>query len=1637
MKSITFRHFAPLVLVFLLIFVFHSNATAQTGSYISWNNQVGCINYDSQGEPDNLRKNLILLEEIEDAPCIRVCENSTVTYVMNGTGINNVQWNVSGGAITQISGSNNNTAKVEWGSAGSGAINLTVFYNDNTQREITLCIEKINGPRAQFDIYGEGEENIYCLDTPINFQNLSINNGGSEIVNYFWDFGDGNVSYTFEPTHSYDQPGTYDVTLQVTNNCNCSDRYRMQITIVNKPDISINCPSVVCEGEVHTYSVDDCGGQWRIEGGHIVNQTATTVDVRWDSVDHLGFGFVSYRSECACPFWTTVKVPVVKQHGTIQGDTTLCVGEQGLYTLPQWPTTDFNWTITPGTGANLVYNDQRNQIYVTGVIPGSYILKCDYVNTLLGCTGTASIRIDVLEETEIISHQLDEFCSSSGIKTYTTTSGAVVNWQLTKNNAIVANYMGVTFSYDFTTGGIYTLTATAPGGCGGEPKVISVTQKPATPSGTITGENRICAGVPYDYSFNNTVPNTTLVWEVLPLGAGTFQGDSTGNNVTIVFTSSVTSVRVKRVSLDGLACESGWLNKSVLPNNFNATFTNSNGLTTFCPSSQTSFTANITGGTPDNIEWSFDDENFGNIIGGINSNTVTVSFNEVEGTQYTANLQLKITKCGQVITINHPVTLMQLPSLTLNAPVNICYGSPLSLTLSAPGVTSGTVIWDFGNGVTQNTPFNPSGNYTFPNPYNNSTGSNINQTITATLNNPNGCNYFPQATDTVVVFPSTVISISPGYNYLVCPSDYNEFTLQANAQTGIGMSVNYQWYKNGAPISGQTTDQLLISGPVPQGTYFVKVTDTNGCVVNSQTITVTADCGQPEPCVITPAPNLNVTANWTACGTITAQATYMGTPASVQWIGSPLISLVSSNSTSATFTSNTPGAHLVTAKLTYQTANGPCVVQQTVEVITHYKADFNTIVSCNNGGTGVSYNVTLADNSTVFNVTTPITYNFTGPGIGTNPTGQTYTLTNVAPGTYNYTLTLTMPGKPACTITKQLVLPAAASTAFTVSSNDVCAEEPIYLTVSQYDPANTYRWEFFDTSYIASSATTAIQIDTDITFPYSIVLKVTTPQGCVFISSPQDILVRKANFAGDLQVSPDDNVCAETLPEPTITFVSTGTQTPSTYTWMKGNQEVGTGLSYTPTTSGNYWVKLYDANGCMFTQIAPVNVIIRQRPYAGISGSSNVCSGEQGTITGVVMSNTVQRRWLLNGTPMPAPYGTWATNTPLTINVPVATGTYDYTFEVRPANDIDCGSDATISVTVHAPLYPPQITYNVITCEPYLVEVTASGPSAGTYNWSNGQVGQTIMVGQGGALGVTYTAPSGCSASSSIMVDQPLERSMWVFPVGCFDVCYNTIPAPYILGPQGMFDAYKWWRNGNVIASGGNSNIPPLNITQGGAYQLTIQQGNCNLESGIMSLVPNQEECDIVACPFKSDVKEGSWLENGVYMLDGYIHNTSGSPITVTITSFNNYGVFVPGSVTLPPNTTFNFNSLQFIPNANFNGGQDFVVLQMQGCMTVYPVYFEQTGEGFAAMAGRPAALSVVPNPAEEFTVISYDLGDKYQQAESLTVYNLLGNAVYSAKLDKPVGEVQLATAALPSGTYIVSIQADGVRAIQQALVKK
>jgi gliding motility-associated-like protein len=76
-----------------------------------------------------------------------------------------------------------------------------------------------------------------CVGTPITFTNTSqLGWGSTQFSQLQWDFGDGTVSTAVTPTHTYNQPGTYTVSLTVKSDSSCVTNTKTRtVTISGKP----------------------------------------------------------------------------------------------------------------------------------------------------------------------------------------------------------------------------------------------------------------------------------------------------------------------------------------------------------------------------------------------------------------------------------------------------------------------------------------------------------------------------------------------------------------------------------------------------------------------------------------------------------------------------------------------------------------------------------------------------------------------------------------------------------------------------------------------------------------------------------------------------------------------------------------------------------------------------------------------------------------------------------------------------------------------------------------------------------------------------------------------------------------------------------------------------------------------------------------------------------------------------------------------------------------------------------------------------------------------------------------------------------------------------------------------------------
>ncbi|MBS4044439.1 MAG: PKD domain-containing protein [Chitinophagaceae bacterium] len=131
-----------------------------------------------------------------------------------------------------------------YNNSGSYVVSLTVTNNkgcSSTSTQTIVIQPKIN---ATFSLSSLTQ----CI-TNNSFTFTSLSAIGNSTVSYLWNLGDGTTSTNASVTKSYNNPGTYLVSLTVNNiTSGCSDVVSRIITVYPKPTASLTSSGTICQG---------------------------------------------------------------------------------------------------------------------------------------------------------------------------------------------------------------------------------------------------------------------------------------------------------------------------------------------------------------------------------------------------------------------------------------------------------------------------------------------------------------------------------------------------------------------------------------------------------------------------------------------------------------------------------------------------------------------------------------------------------------------------------------------------------------------------------------------------------------------------------------------------------------------------------------------------------------------------------------------------------------------------------------------------------------------------------------------------------------------------------------------------------------------------------------------------------------------------------------------------------------------------------------------------------------------------------------------------------------------------------------------------------------------------------------------
>lgn len=1357
----------------------------------------------------------------DTSKCLKVCSANCITYYAKGLAGSTYNWKAVGGSVSY---QNADSCIVCWGNSGVGSITAEETDRFGCTGKRTYCVEIIESPIAHFVTLPDTtlrSVNI-CDSTELTFLDKSYAPSSSPIVSYHWDFGDGKYSsakgsLSAPVTHMYTKPGDYTVTLTVTNKCGCSTTETLDVHVDPNIRLKIECPRVVCEGDTGVYSVTTgcTTGTWMVIGGTVVASTPTAVMVKWAPADPSGIGYVIFdATSCGIPCsYSTVKVPVVLKTGTIEGPTTLCPNRNYIFKLPQWPTTAFSWSLNSGVMAYLSATDQPNEIVINTASAETITLSCSYTNTLLGCSGSASLVIDVLDPV-VLAGPAKVCHNTSASYTITGTGSSTGSWELTYPDLSVQTGSGAGITKFFDQVGSYILKVTG-SFCPPEPMIITVDSLPHPPD-LVDGPDTFCKGIPVRFAGQNELNGTIFNWTMDNGRVNAGSGKETFVSMNPA-SAGPFIIYLWRETMDAPFCHSDTITKQVYPPVVNPTIT---GNTTPCLSTQYRYRSTYEAG--EHYQWRIYPESAGSVRSGDGTNAVMVLWNNTP----ISNIKLvcKMRKCFTDYYDTLTVNLGAPPSVAYTGPASICGDD--SFTVS---VTNASAEFDFDDGLGFHS--NGTGSYRYA--YN----GNLDMVATLKINVTTTCGqkyqYLPAPT--ITVNPTPLGTVTPvfgtgcgtvstllSYTHLLTNPALTPFT--------------YQWYYNGSAISGATASTYTATA---FGYYILEVTSAapDLCTWTSDTVWVVENC----PCSFTTVgiPTATITSGTvTDCDDVNFTASYTGSSFQYAYweFLSPHIQLGSSSYTTANATATMPGTYTIRYTAVFLDDNGaPCKFYDTRTVTVNYVPILNYTFTC--AASGASREVILRAGTFVYY---GINHEFYVDNVLVqNDTFQQWN-GYLTPGAHTAKLRSSYGGDTCETNISFTVEWIDAQ--FTFSRDSTCEKEAAVEFLNGTTGAThgyTSLWDFGDLTSNTQRDPARVYDQPSPTAPgYPVKLIVTDPFGCRDSISKNAPVVRD-NIEGSLTSLPHHLCVPGGI---TLTYSpATGsgfTGYPSLYTWYRDRSVAGVTV-YQPwvigAETGMWWLHGEDQYGCVTNTNADTTEVTKvPRPY--ISGKQHECVGVDYTLNGYAGSDpNFNYQWLRNGTAIGG-----ATNALLMQNM-TTPGSYTYRLVISVfstgASTWCTDTSQPFTVIVHAKPAKPYPSFSILNCNKYEIELTAAHISGATetFNWNNGLSGSPVYTYAGGPYQLVFTDQFGCKSDSDFYIPKDPREYLWIFPTGCWSICP---PQPYlIVGPVTDFAQWDYLKNGASVFSGSNSvpnSYTNLSADAPGIFNLKLDNGTCAATSDDM-----------------------------------------------------------------------------------------------------------------------------------------------------------------------------------------------------------
>lgn len=1171
----------------------------------------------------------------------------------------------------------------------TGVFNVTLTVQDT----VTGCTDQANAtvtvsiPTADFS----GTPLFGCGPLTVDFTDLSTANPAAVPINQWaWDFGDGNTSNQQNPTHIYQTPGIYTVTLTVTdaNGCTATQTRPAYVQVIG-PDVNFGADTLAgCNpftvnftdstvfgapitswtwdfGDGNTSNLQNPTHTYTTTGNFNVSLTVTDID---GCSRTLTFNNYILVTEPVAGF--TVQDTIACQGFGIQfTDTSSGVGLSYL-----WDFGDGN----SSTQANPSHAYTSNGTYTIQLI----------VTDVNGCTDTATAVNAVVIRDVLAGFQAAPTNASCPplLVTFTDTSSFnIVSWEWDFGDGTGSVLQNPSHVYAFAGTFDVQLIVENDQGCRDtllEPGLINI----QGPNGSFVFQpDSGCTPLPV--TFNATATNTaSYTWDF---------GD--GNVVittvdSVIHTYTQTGVFNPVLILDdGLGCTftvdpPDSIVVDTVP--FPDFIVNTNlicGLDSVRFTDQTVSTRPIT-----NWFWDFGDGNTDSVQN-------PVHFYNAPG-NYTVTLTV-INSLGCTNTISRPATVDIVdPPTAAFTPSDTIGCRPLGVvyTDQSTGGTAPVVAWDwdFGNG-TSSTLQNPTNTFSNAGTF----------TVQLIVTDSSGC--MDTTARNIVVNPGPTGAFTANTTN-ACPFDSITFT--ANSGQGI---VSWNWdFGNGQSGSGNPASTVYTA--TGQYTVTLIVIDTLGCsdtVVRPQYINIDA-------------PNADFTQSATSgCPPLTV--TFNDNSTSSAGITTYLWDFGDGNTGSGTPVTHTyanPGTYGVTLVVIDNNGCRDTIVKP--NLITVFQGPTAEFAPMDSVGC-TPFTVPFTDlSSGASAAVVSWAWDF---GDGNSSALQNPTHTYINPGTYTTQLIVTDANGCRDTVTHLMSSTPGPTANFIANDSVGCNPFTVTFTGNTGQGIVAWDWIFGDGNTGSGNPVTHTYTGNG---NFTVTLIVTDTLGCMDTLTKADYIrinPPTANFTPDITSG---------CPPLAVTFTDQSTGDTTLVNWLwdfgDGNTGSGTPVTHTYQNPGTYTVTLIveDAIGCRDT-VVQTNLITVFTPPTADFGPTDTLACQPFTV-----------EFTDSSTAGSAPVTSWqwnfgdgntGTGNPV-INGYVNPGTYPVTMIATDAN----GCSDTITLPYVVPDRPRAnfIALDSMNCDPGPVLFVADSTDVVNYSWNFGDGNS----GTGNPVTHTYTS---------------------------------------------------------------------------------------------------------------------------------------------------------------------------------------------------------------------------------------------------------------------------------------------------------